>query len=46
MGRIKDIVMEHQGSPEKRAEMIEKQLQEISVELRPMLQEWPGRFHT
>ncbi len=40
MGRIKDIVMERQGSPEKRAEMIEKQLQEISVELRPILQEW------
>ena len=39
MGRIKDMVMERQGSPEKRAEVIEKQLQGISAELKPLLQE-------
>ena len=40
MGRIKDMVMERQGSPEKRAEVIEKQLQGISAELKALLQEW------
>ena len=40
MGRMKETVMKRQGSPEKRAEMIEKQLEKISVELQPLLQDW------
>lgn len=40
MSRIKDRIVELQGCPEKMAVEIEKNLLEISMELRPLLERW------